>query len=96
MSSTVSDFFERLRARRSVLKRTRKREDLPEAVLYLEWIGGEGARKLLDPEGKEHVLPDAVVESNYKSASKAEGKKLIEKYWKQQAAKKQEPIRKAE
>lgn len=94
MSSSVSDFFDRLRARRSVLKRTRKRDDLPEAVLYLEWVGGEGARRLLDPEGKEHVLPDAVVQSNYKSATKAEGKKLIEKYWADHAAKKQEPIRK--
>ena len=92
----MSVFFDRAKARRSVFKRTRKRDDLPEAILYLEWIGGEAKRKVLDPEGAEHVLSDTVIESHYKMASKPEAKKLIASHWAKQVADKQEPVRKPE
>ncbi len=93
MAKKGTSFFDRLRSRRSVLKRTRKRDDLPEVVLYLEWIGGEAKRRVMAPDGSEHVFADAVIESNYKSASKQEAEKLIEAYWKKEIAQPQEPVR---
>ena len=89
-------FFDRLRARRTVLKRTRKRPDLPEAALYIEWIGGENKRRLMAPDGTEHVFADKLVESYYKIAGKADGTKLIEAHWSEEVAKAQEPARKAD
>ena len=91
----MNEFFDRLRMRRSVLKRTTKKKELPEAVLYLEWLGGETSRKVMDPEGTEQVLTDHVLESNYKLVSNAEAKKLIAAHWSKQVAKPQEPVRKA-
>lgn len=88
----MDDFFSKLRARRSVLTRTRKRTELPTAVLYLEWVGGEAKRKLLDPEGNEHTLSDTVIQSNYKVASKSQAKALIEKHWAEAVAPKQTPV----
>lgn len=93
MTTKGTSFFDRLRSRRSVLKRTRKRQDLPEVVLYLDWIGGESKRRVMASDGSEHIFADAVIESNYKSASKQEAKKLIEAHWKAEIAKPQEPVR---
>ena len=53
----MSEFFDKARARRTVFKRTRKRDDLPPAVLYLEWLGSENKRRVLDAEGKDVYLP---------------------------------------
>ena len=66
----MSEFFDRLRMRRSVLKRTTRRKDLPEAVLYLEWLGGEMSRKVMDPEGNKQVITDHLLESNFKLVNK--------------------------
>ena len=89
----MADFFDRLRVRKSVLKRTTKRKELPEVVLYLEWLGGEARRRVLDAEGGEHVLTDDVVQSNYKLVSNAQAKKLIATHWKGDVAAKQQPVR---
>ncbi|MDF1561584.1 MAG: hypothetical protein P1V51_01000 [Deltaproteobacteria bacterium] len=91
-----SQFFERLHPRRSVLQRTRRREELPEIALYVDWVPGTGQRKLLDAEGKEHVFDDGTVESNYKLASGGTAKKLIAKHWAKEEAKKEAPFKKAE
>lgn len=92
----MNDFFSKVRSRRTVLKRTRPSPELPPAVLYLEWLNVEGKRKVLDPEGNEHVLTDKVLMSNFKIVSKTEANKLIEAHWKDQIAKVQEPARKAD
>lgn len=91
---SISDFFSRLRIRKSVLKRTTKRKELPEAVLYVEWLSGEARRRVLDAERKEHVLTDDVVQSNYKLVSNAVAKKLIESHWKADVGEPQKPVRK--
>lgn len=90
----MSDFFARLRVRKSVLKRTTKRKELPEAVLYVEWLGGEARRRVLDTDRKEHLLTDDIVQSNYKLVSNAEAKKLIASHWKEDVATPQQPVRK--
>lgn len=92
--SMSTDFFDRLRVRKSVLKRTTKRKELPEAVLYVEWLSGEARRRLLDAERKEHVLADDVVQSNYKLVNNAQAKKLIASHWKEDVAAPQKPVRK--
>ena len=90
----MSDFFDRLRVRKSVLKRTTKRKELPEAVLYVEWLSGEARRRLLDVARNEHVLNDDVIQSNYKLVSNAQAKKLIASHWKDDVATPQQPVRK--
>ncbi len=91
-----NDFFSRLRARRSALVRTRPRPNLPAAALYLEWLPGASSRKLLDVDGKEHVLADGVIQSNYRLAHGAEGEALIAKHWAKAAPPPQEPVRHVE
>ena len=90
----MSNFFERLRVRKSVLKRTTKRKELPEAVLYVEWLSGEARRRLLDAERTEHVLTDDVIQSNYKLVSNAQAKKLIASHWQADVGEPQKPMRK--
>jgi hypothetical protein len=92
----MADFFAKVRSRRTVLKRTRPSSELPPAILYLEWLNTEGKRKVLDPEGKEHVLTDKVIMSNYKIVNKGKAEELIKAHWAEQAAKAQEPLRKTE
>ena len=91
---SMKDTFSKLRPRRSVLKRTTKRPDLPAAVLYVEWLGGEMSRKVVDAEGKEHVLTDATMQSHYKLVSGPSAKELIEAHWAKLAAEPQAPARK--
>ena len=65
-------------------------------MLYIEWLGGENKRRLMGPDGTEHVLADKLVESYYKIAGKHDGNKLIEAHWSEEVAKAQEPVRKAD
>jgi hypothetical protein len=90
----TTDFFDRLRVRKSVLTRTTKRKELPEAVLYLEWLSGESRRRCLDAERKEHLLTDDVVQSNYKLVSGGQAKKLIASHWTEDVGAPQKPVRK--
>ena len=90
----MADFFDKARARRTVFKRTGKSKNLPSAVLYLEWLGSEGKRKVLDTERQEHTLTDTVIQSNYKFVGKSEAKKLIEAHWEKDVAERQIPVRK--
>ncbi len=83
-----NDILQKARIRRSVLKRTRPRTDLPDVVLYVEWLAGQGKRKVLDAEGKEHLLDDTVVQSQYRLVSGAEAKTLLAKHWAKIAAEK--------
>ena len=92
----MTDFFGNVRARRTVFKRTRPGPDLPAAALYLEWLSRERKRKVLDPDGAEHLLADTVIQSHYKIVSKSESKKLIEAHWKDEVAAAQTPLRKSE
>ena len=70
--------------------------DLPEAALYVEWLGGEMSRKLIDAAHKEHVVTDQLVLSNFKIASGAEAEELIAEHWKKDQPKKQAQARKAD
>ena len=77
----ILDFFGKLRPYKTVLKRTRPRNELPAQLLYVDWLSGEGKRKLLDLEGTEHCITDKVLQSNYKMATGAAAKKLIKEHW---------------
>jgi hypothetical protein len=74
-------FFDKMQTRRSVLKRTRSRQDLPQVVLYVEGVAGQPRRKVLDTEGKEHIIDDSVLQSQYKLVTGSQGKELIEQHW---------------
>jgi len=75
------DFLEKLRPNKTVLIRTRPRQELPAELLYVEWLVNEGKRKLLDHGGDEHVIADKLLQSNYKIATGAAAKKLIKEHW---------------
>lgn len=77
----MNDFLTKARARRSVLKRTRGRSDLPSPVLYMEWLSGEMKRRVIDVEGHEHLLADAVVQSYYRLVTGGQAKDLIAAHW---------------
>lgn len=78
--------LDKLKANKSVLKRTKPAKGLPKLVLYTEWLAGERRRKVLDEEGSEHQLDDDAVISNYKLVTGPQGKALIEKHWPKAAA----------
>jgi hypothetical protein len=77
----ILSFLEKLRPYKSVVRRTRAKADLPEELLYADWLGGEGSRKMIDLQGNEHVITDKVLQSNYKLATGAYAKKLIKEHW---------------
>ena len=77
----AKDFFSKLQAYRTVLTRTRPRNELPTQVLYLEWLAGQGKRRVIDTEGNEHVITDKMLQSNYKMATGSSSKKIISQYW---------------
>jgi len=76
-----SFFFRNIRPKKSVLKRTRPRADLPQHVLYLGELVGQNQRRVVGPEGEEKVLTDKIVESNYKLVSGPEAEELVQKHW---------------
>ena len=78
---SVQSFLEKLRPFKTVLKRTSSRQEFRTELLYVEWLTGEGKRKLLDYGGGEHVLTDKELESNYKMATGGAAKKLIKEHW---------------
>ena len=41
----VLNFLEKLRPYKSVVRRTRPKAELPEELLYADWLGGEGKRE---------------------------------------------------
>ncbi len=84
----MAGILDKLRPRRTVLIRTTKKTDLPETALYVEWLGGEMSRKLLDAAHKEHVVSDQDLLSNFKIASGPEAEKLIAEHWKTDQPKK--------
>lgn len=90
----MNDMLQKLRPRRTVLKRTTKKADLPEAALYIEWLGGEMSRKLLDTAKKEHILSDQLLLSNYKVVGGTEAEKLIGEHWETEQPQKQATVRK--
>ena len=48
----MSDFLNKLRSKRTVLTRTQKRPQLPETVIYIEWLAGAAQRRVVDTEGR--------------------------------------------
>ena len=76
-----SYFFRNIRPRKSVLKRTRPRADLPQYVLYLGELVGQNQRRVVGPTGEEKVLTDKIVESNYKLVSGPEAEALVQEHW---------------
>jgi len=87
----MSTFFDKLKPRRSVLKRTKVRPDLPKLLLYTDWLPGKHQRRLLDIEGNPHELDDNIVESYYKLSKGSESTKLIDDHWPDQKPK---PVKK--
>tara|TARA_Y100001934_G_C12364257_1_gene782530 strand:+ start:1752 stop:2024 length:273 start_codon:yes stop_codon:yes gene_type:complete len=77
----LQDFLGKLRPYKSVLKRTRPKNELPTELLYIDWLSGESKRKLLDVAGNEHVLTDKILQSNYKLSTGAAAKALIKEHW---------------
>lgn len=79
----MADILSKARAGRSVLKRTNAKQgnELPSMVLYMEWLAGESKRRVLDVEGKEHRIPDRIIESSYKLMTGAQAQEAIEKHW---------------
>jgi hypothetical protein len=73
--------LDKLKANKSVLKRTKPGKGLPKLVLYVEWLAGERRRKVLDEEGAVHQIDDAAMISHYKLVTGSQGKELIEKHW---------------
>ncbi|MEK7704834.1 MAG: hypothetical protein AAB426_07735, partial [Myxococcota bacterium] len=67
--------------KRSVLKRTRSRADLPAVVLYLGPLSGQMKQKVMTPEGSEQDLADGVMSSYYKLVTGTKGKELLESHW---------------
>jgi hypothetical protein len=89
----MSDFFSKMRSRRTVLVRTRKRPDLPETLLYVGGSGGDGKRTVLDPAGKEQRLAEAVLQSHYRLATGSDAEKLIADQWPKEVTAPQAPVR---
>ena len=77
----IPDFFGKLRPYKSVLKRTKPLKELPAELLYVHGLTGEGKRKLLDIESKEHILSDKLLQSAYKMSSGAVAKTRIKEHW---------------
>jgi hypothetical protein len=77
----MATLLDKMQTRKTVLKRTRTRPDLPSLVLYLETVSGQPKRRVLDAEGKEHLLDESVLQSQYKLVTGAQAKELIDKHW---------------
>ncbi len=77
----MTDLLQKIRPRRSVLERSRPLPELPTCVFYLEWLAGEGKRRVIDTEGNEHLLKDGVVQSYYRLAKTSKAEALISKHW---------------
>jgi len=77
----IQDPFAALRVKRSVLKRTRARADLPPVVLYLGPLVGQMKRKVMTPEGAEQEITDKVLSSYYRLVTGPQGKELLSSHW---------------
>ena len=75
--------LDKLRAKKTVLERSRARPNLPKVALYLEWLGGSAQRRVVDVEQNEHVLDDKTVQSYYRLVSGAKAKDLVTRHWPQ-------------
>ena len=87
----MQGFLDKIQTRRTVLKRTRSRADLPVLVFYIEPVAGQPKRRVLDSDGQEHVIDDAVLQSQYKLVTGAQGKELIDKHWAKEKPPAQKP-----
>ena len=77
----MATMLDKMQTKRTVLKRTRPRHDLPALVLYLESVAGQPKRKVVDADGKEHELEEAVLQSQYKLVTGPQAAELIDKHW---------------
>ena len=77
----MATMLEKMQIRRTVLKRTRPRADLPALALYVETVAGQTKRKVLDTEGKEHVIDETLLQSQYKVVTGPQAKELIDQHW---------------
>jgi len=77
----MATMLEKMQTRRTVLKRTRPRADLPALALYVETVAGQPKRKVLDTDGKEHVLDETLLQSQYKLVTGPQAKELIDQHW---------------
>jgi hypothetical protein len=83
----MNDFLSKVRAGRTVLKKTSGPSNLPTPVLYVEWLSGASKRRLKDTAGADHALTDRVVQSHYRTVTKGQAEALIAEHWPEAAAK---------
>jgi len=79
--AAIQGFLDKLRPYKTVLKRTSSKQELPFELLYVDWLAGEGKRKLVDRAGAEHTIADKALLSHYKVATGGAAKKLIKEHW---------------
>jgi hypothetical protein len=80
----MADILAKARAGRSVLKRTNSTQgggELPKLVLYMEWLAGENKRRVVDTDGKEHRIPDRMIESSYRLVTGGQAEELMGEHW---------------
>jgi hypothetical protein len=77
----MQSFLDKMQTKRTVLKRTKSRAELPALVLYLETVAGQPKRRVLDTEGKEHEIEETVLQSTYKLVTGAQAKELHAQHW---------------
>ena len=80
-NSHIHDPFPKVRAKRTVFKRTRSRPELPVLVLYIEQVAGEAKRRVKDIDGNEHLIADTVLQSHFRMVSKTQATALIAEHW---------------
>jgi hypothetical protein len=73
--------IDKLLAKRSVLERTKKQDNLPNLALYTQWLGGTGQRRLIDIEQGEHIVDDKTVKSCFRMLTGSQSKALIKEHW---------------
>lgn len=77
----MNDFLSKVRAGRTVLKKTGGPAHLPSPVLYVEWLSGDNKRRVKDADGLAHDLSDKIVQSHYRTITKVQAKALLEAHW---------------
>ena len=84
----MKNFLEKLRANRTVLKRTKNIPGLPKLAIYVEWLSGQFKRRVIDELGQSYDIDDNIMQSAYKMVTGGQARVLIGKYWSalQQAA----------
>ena len=83
----MQSFLDRMQMKRSVLKRTKTRAELPAIVLYMESVPAQHKVRVLDTDGQEHLLDETVLQSHFKLVTWGQAKELLAAHWPKYAPK---------